>query len=53
MRMFGIPCKEPIFVYVDNQSVLTNTSVPDSTLKNKYNSIDFHFYEKVLRAMIG
>ena len=29
-RMMGIPCGEPTYVYSDNQSVLTNTTAPDS-----------------------
>jgi len=32
-----------MFMYGDNQSVLANTSVPDSTLKKKSNSIACHF----------
>ena len=43
LRMMGIPCDEPTFVYGDNQSGLANTSVPDSQLKKKSNSIAYHF----------
>jgi len=43
LRMFGIPCEDPTFIYGDNQSVLANTSVPDSQLKKKSNSIAYHF----------
>ena len=43
LRMFGIQCKEPTFMYGDNQSVLANTTAPDSTLKKKSNSIAYHF----------
>ena len=43
LRMFGIQCQEPTFVYGDNQSVLANTSIPDSQLKKKSNSIAYHF----------
>ena len=41
--MMGIPCGDPTFIYGDNQSVLCNTSMPDSTLKKKSNSIAYHF----------
>ena len=41
--MFGIPVDEPVFIYRDNQSVLVNASAPESTLKKKSQSIDFHF----------
>ena len=43
LRMMGIPVDLPTFVYGDNQSVLANTTVPDSTLKKKSNSIAYHF----------
>lgn len=39
----GIPCEEPTFIYGDNQSVLCNTALPDSTLKKKSNSIAYLF----------
>ena len=39
----GIPCELPTFIYGDNQSVLANTTIPDSTLKKKSNSIAYHF----------
>jgi len=43
LRMMGIPCQEPSFIYGDNQSVLYNTTLPESTLKKKSNSIAYHF----------
>jgi hypothetical protein len=43
LRMLGIPCDGPVYIYGDNQSVLANTSVPDLTLKKKSQSIACHF----------
>jgi hypothetical protein len=43
LRMMDISCEEPTFVYGDNQSVLFNTSIPESTLKKKSQSIAYHF----------
>eukprot|EP00980_Cylindrotheca_fusiformis_P025547 scaffold14026_cov110-Cylindrotheca_fusiformis.AAC.1 len=43
LRMMGIPCAEPTYVYGDNKSVLCNTSIPESTLKKKSQSISYHF----------
>ena len=43
LRMMGISCDDPTFIYGDNQSVLANTTVPDSTLKKKSQSITYHF----------
>ena len=43
LRMMGIPVIGPAFIYGDNQSVLANTTIPDSTLKKKSQSIAYHF----------
>ena len=43
LRMMAIPCEDPAFVYGDDKSVLCNTTIPDSTLNKKSNSIAFHF----------
>ena len=43
LRMMGISCDDPTFVYGDNQSVLANTTIPDSMLKKKSQSIAYHF----------
>ena len=43
LRMMGIPVRNPVFIDVDNQSVLCNTTIPDSTLKKKSNLIAYHF----------
>ena len=32
-----------VHIYGDNQSVLANTTIPDSTLKKKLQSIAYHF----------
>ena len=43
LRMMEIPVSNPVFIYVDNQSVLCNTTIPDLTLKKNSNSISYHF----------
>ena len=43
LRMIGIPCDGPSLIYSDNQSVLANTTIPDSALKKKSQSIAYHF----------
>jgi hypothetical protein len=44
LRMLGIPCEGPTYIFGDNQSVLFNTSIPDSTIKKKKpQSIAHHF----------
>jgi hypothetical protein len=43
LRMMGIPLTGPAYVYGDNKSVLYNTTLPDSILKKKTQSIAYHF----------
>ena len=43
LRMMGIPVEGPAYIYGDNQSVLANTSIPESQLKKKSQSIAYHF----------
>ena len=43
LRMMGIPCDFPAYVFGDNQSVLVNSSKPFSVLKKKSCSIAYHF----------
>ena len=43
LRMMGIPVVGPAYIYGDNQSVLANTTIPDSALKKKSQSIAYHF----------
>ena len=42
LRMFGVPLNSPADVFVDNQSVTKNASIPESTLTKKHNSICYH-----------
>ena len=43
LRMMGISCDDPMFIYGDNQSALANITVLDLTLKKKSLSIAYHF----------
>ena len=40
--MVEIPVEGPAYIEGNNQSVLENTTVPDSTLKKKSQSIAYH-----------
>ena len=46
LRMMGISCDDLTFIYRDNQAVLANTTVPDSMLKKKLQSIAYHFVQE-------
>ena len=43
LHMMGIPCDDPAYIFGDNQSVLANTTMPESSLKKKSQSICYHF----------
>ena len=43
LRMIGIPCADPSYIFGDNKSVLNNVSIPDSVLKKKCHSIAYNF----------
>ncbi|MGH3054647.1 MAG: Ty1/Copia family ribonuclease HI, partial [Gaiellaceae bacterium] len=42
LRMLGVPIHGPAQLYGDNQSVITNTTIPSSNLKKKHNAISYH-----------
>ena len=43
LRMMGIPCDYPSYIYGDNQFALVNSTIPTSVLKKKSYSIAYHF----------
>jgi hypothetical protein len=42
LRMFGVPIEGAMNVYCDNDSVVNNSTKPESTLKKKHNAIAYH-----------
>ena len=42
LQMMCIACDAPAYIEADNQSVLYNTTIPDSTLNKKSQSIAYH-----------
>ena len=53
IRMMGIPLEGYAHVKVDNMSVVKNSSVPESQLKKKSNSVAYHFVRQAAAADIG
>eukprot|EP00557_Chaetoceros_sp_GSL56_P007431 CAMPEP_0176495028 /NCGR_PEP_ID=MMETSP0200_2-20121128/10431_1 /TAXON_ID=947934 /ORGANISM="Chaetoceros sp., Strain GSL56" /LENGTH=100 /DNA_ID=CAMNT_0017892865 /DNA_START=116 /DNA_END=418 /DNA_ORIENTATION=- len=53
LRMFGIPIDGPAQVYGDNNSVILNSSVPESTLKKKHHSVNYNYVRECVAAGIG
>ncbi len=52
LRMMGIPIEGPADVFCDNESVVTNSTIPESTLKRKHNSIAYHKVREAVAAGI-
>ncbi len=50
LRMFGIPIEGPTNVFCGNQSVVTNMTKPESTLKRKHISIAYHLVMEAAAA---
>jgi hypothetical protein len=42
LRILGIPIDGPANVFSNNKSVVTNSTIPTSTLKKKHNAIAYH-----------
>jgi hypothetical protein len=42
LRTFGVPLAGPANLFCDNQGVVKNMSVPESTLNKKHNAINYH-----------
>jgi hypothetical protein len=42
LRMMGVPLDGPANVFCDNQAVVLNASLPESTLKKKHVAICYH-----------
>jgi hypothetical protein len=50
LRMFGVPLEGPANVFCDNESVVKNTTQPDSTLSKKHNAINYHRVREAVAA---
>jgi hypothetical protein len=42
IRMMGVPIEEPTNTFADNSSVVTNVTIPESTLQKRHNAIAYH-----------
>jgi hypothetical protein len=52
LYMLGIPIDGHTHVLVDNMSVVSNTTAPESTLKKKSNAISYHYVREAVAADI-
>jgi hypothetical protein len=52
LRMFGVPIDGPADMFCDNQGVVKNASIPESTLSKKHNSINYNLVRESAAAGI-
>ena len=52
LRMFGVLVEGPANVFCDNQGVMKNASIPESTLVKKHNAINYHVVREAAAAGI-
>jgi hypothetical protein len=52
LKSIGVPMVGPANVFCDNQGVVKNTSIPESTLSKKHNSINYHIVREAAAAQI-
>ena len=50
--MFGVPIEGPANAMCDNLSLVTNSTLPTSTLKKKHNTICYHCVQEAVAAKI-
>ena len=50
LRMFAIPITGVTNVFADNMSVITNSTVPSSTISKKHNAICYHWVRESVAA---
>jgi hypothetical protein len=50
--MFGVPIDGPASVFCDNNAVVLNSSLPESTLSKKHNAIAYHRAQEAVAAGI-
>ncbi len=50
LRSFGVPLDGPAWLFGDNKSVVTSSTIPHSTLSKRWNALSYH---KVREAIAG
>jgi len=52
LRMMGIPLQGPAYLFGDNQSVVTSSTLPHSTLSKRHNALAYHRVREAIAAKI-
>ena len=50
LRMFGVPLDGPSWMFGDNQSVVTSSTLPHSTLAKRWNALSYHRVREAVAA---
>ena len=50
LREMGIPIEGPAWMFGDNQSVITSSTIPQSTLKKRHNALAYHRVRSAIAA---
>jgi hypothetical protein len=52
LRMLGIPLDGPAWMFGDNQSVITSSTIPHSNLNKRHNALSYHRVREAISAGI-
>ena len=50
LRMFGVPVVEPAQMFCDNEAVVRNAEIPESTFRKKHTSVSYHRVREAVAA---
>ncbi len=52
LRVMGVPIDGPCMTFCDNETAICNTTIPESVLRRKHNSIAYHKIREAVVAKI-
>ena len=52
LRMLGVPLDGPSWMFGDNQSVITSSTIPHSTLSKRWNALSYHRVREAVASSI-
>ena len=52
LRYLGVPVNEKSYMFGDNQAVVTNSSIPHSSLSKRHNALSYHRVREMIAARV-
>ena len=52
LHYFGVPVKDKAYMFGDNQSVVTSSTIPHSGLNKRHNTLSYHCVREAIAARI-